>query len=265
MTKQNKTRIFLSPPHLSGEELELVKEYRPAIPGGDFSYIDAIQRRLGNRGIVLPRVPSSVFNSAFGLRKLEDLFTDPLLRPGLYRELMELCTEDVIGVGMQVLRAGGDVMRVVGNVANSGMVSGDFYMEHIFGYEKRYIDALSANGGKVLFHNCGQSFGLLEAYREMLDGLALESLATPACGGDVTDLRAARARLGDNVVMVGNFDQVHLLREGSAGEIKKAVKEIFEQVGDDPAFIFSTSDSIVPGTPKENIQILCEAALECAG
>jgi len=246
-------------------ELELIKKYRPAIPGGDFSYVDAIQRRLGDRGIVLPRVPSSVFNSAFGLRKLEDLFTDPILQPDLYKELMELCTEDVIAVGMQVLKAGGDVMRVVGNVANSGMVGSDFYMEHIFGYEKRYIDALSANGGKVLFHNCGQSFGLLHVYRQMLDGLALESLATPSAAGDVTDLGAARERLGDNVVMVGNFDQVHLLREGSAGEIKKAVKEIFEQVGDDPAFVFSTSDSIIPGTPKENIEVLCRSALACAG
>jgi len=246
-------------------ELELVGKYRPTIPSYDFAHIDAIQRRLGDRGIVLPRVPSSVFNSAFGLRKLEDLFTDPVLRPDLYKELMELCTEDVIAVGMQVLRAGGDVMRVVGNVANSGMVGSDFYMEHIFGYEKRYIDALSANGGKVLFHNCGRCFGLLEVYREMLDGLALESLATPSAGGDVTDLRAARERLGDNVVMVGNFDQVHLLREGSAGQIKKAVKKIFEEAGDDRAFIFSTSDSIVAGTPKENIEVLCESALECAG
>jgi len=246
-------------------ELELVKKYRPAIPSYDFSHIDAIQDRLGDRGIVLPRVPSSVFNSAFGLRKLEDLFTDPILQPDLYKELMELCTEDAIAVGMQVLKAGGDVMRVVGNVANSGMVGSDFYMEQIFGYEKRYIDALSGNGGKVLVHNCGQSFGLLQVYRQMLDGLALESLATPSAGGDVTDLRAAREMVGDNVVMVGNFDQVHLLREGSAAEIKQGVKGIFEQAGDDPAFIFSTSDSIVPGTPKENIEVLCEAALACAG
>jgi uroporphyrinogen decarboxylase len=189
---------------------------------------------------------------------------DPLLNPDLYRELMELCTDDVIQVGKAVARAGGDVMRVVGNVANAGMVGSKFYRDHIFSYEKRYIDALASEGAKVLFHNCGQCTALLEVYRDMLDGQALESLSTAGSGGDVTSLKEVRALLGDGVVMIGNFDQVHLLRQGTKDEIRTAVRRIFEETRGDHRFIFSTSDSIVPGTPKENIEALVEAALECA-
>jgi len=245
------------------QDLHLIKKHRPKIPEYDFSHIGRIQKRLGDKGILLPRVPSGVFNSAFGLRKLEELFVDPFLRPDLYRELMTFCTDDVIEVGRQVVRAGGDVMRVIGNVANGGMVGSGFYLEHIFPYEKRYIDALTSMGSRVLFHNCGKCSGLLDVYRQMLDGQALESLSTAPSGGDIESLADARGKLGDNVVMVGNFDQVHLLREGTAEAIKKEVQKIFAQTEGDDKFIFSTSDSIIPGTPRENILALAEFALEC--
>ncbi|MHC4338171.1 MAG: uroporphyrinogen decarboxylase family protein, partial [Planctomycetota bacterium] len=189
---------------------------------------------------------------------------DPIMNPGFYKELMEFCTDDVIGVGRQIVKAGGDVMRVVGNVAHGGMMSSKFYLEHIFPYEKRYIDALTSDGCKVLFHNCGQCAGLLEVYRTMLDGQALESLSTPPSGGDITSLKNAREVLGEGVVMVGNFDQVHLLKEGTRDDIRTEVEKIFEQTSGDSRFIFSTSDSIVPGTSKENIQTLVESAFECS-
>jgi len=247
------------------DDMAIVKKHRPAIGLYDFGHIKRITEKLGDRGIVAPRAGSSVFNSAFGLRKLEELFMDPIINPDLYKELMELCTEDVIKVGKQVVRAGGQLQRVIGNIANAGMVSSGFYREHVMGYEKRYIDALTESGCKVLFHNCGQCSGLLEVYGDMLAGQALESFSTGGSGGDIESLADARKRLGDGVVMVGNFDQVQLLRNGTRQEIRQRVHEIFEETKGDEKFIFSTSDSIIPGTPKKNIVAMAEAALECAG
>jgi len=63
--------------------------------------------------------------------------------------------------------------------------------------------------------------------------------------------------------MVGNFDQVHLLKEGTKEEIRREVEKIFEETRGDNRFIFSTSDSIIPGTPKENIEALVESCIEC--
>ncbi|MHC4259051.1 MAG: uroporphyrinogen decarboxylase family protein [Planctomycetota bacterium] len=258
-----KLRNVRTEPLIKGPgDLERAKKFRPSIPAYAFSNIVKVAQRLGDRGIVLPRVPSSVFNSAYGLRKLEDLFVDPIVNPGFYKNLMEFCTDDVIHVGEQIVKAGGDVMRVVGNVANSAMVSCEFYLEHISPYEKRYIDALTCGGCKVLFHNCGQCASLLRAYRSMLDGQALESLSTHPSGGDIDSLKSAREALGDSIVMVGNFDQVHLLREGTKEDIRREVSKIFEETRGDNRFIFSTSDSIVPGTPKENIEALVEFAVD---
>jgi len=247
------------------DDVAMIKKYRPAIGKYDFSHIQRITEKLGDRGIISPRVPSSVFNSAFGLRKLEELFMDPIINPELYKDLMEICTEDIISVGRQVVKAGGELQRVVGNVANSGMVSSAFYREHVMPYEKRYIDALTENGCNVLFHNCGQCDGLLGVYGEMLAGQGLESFSTAGSGGDIESLADARKTLGDDVVIVGNFDQVQLLRNGTVEEVKQQVRRIFEQTRGDDKFIFSTSDSIIPGTPKENIVAMVETAIECAG
>jgi len=258
-----KLRNIRIEPLIKGErDLELIKKHRPTIPVYDLSDIQEIKQRLGQRGIILPRVPSSVFNYAVGLMKLEELLTAPILKPQFYKELMALCENDVTRVGVEIARAGSDVVRVVGNIANSGMVSVDFYREHVYPYEKRYVEALAAEGCKVLFHNCGQCASLLAVYREMLDGQALESLSTPATGGDVSDLKTAREALGDNVVMVGNFDQVQLLRNGTPAQVRQQVRKTLDQTAGDSRFIFSTSDSIIPGTPGENVHALAEAALQ---
>ena len=260
-----KLRNIRIEPIIKGEQdLEIVREYRPAVPGYELGHIRNIKDRLGDRGVILPRVPSSVFNYAVGLMNLEDLLMAPILKSEFYKQIMALCEEDVTCVGVEIAKAESDVVRVVGNIANSGMVSADFYREHIYPYEKSYVDALAAEGSKVLFHNCGQCSSLLGVYREMLDGQALESLSTAPTGGDVADLTRAREILGDNVVMVGNFDQIQLLRNGSPGEVRDQVRKIFDETAGDDRFIFSTSDSIIPGTPKENIEALAAAALECS-
>jgi hypothetical protein len=246
------------------EDLKIIKEYRPGIPQYNLGNIPYITKKLGDRGLVLPRVASSVYNSAYGLRKLEDLLMDPLLKPDLYRELMEFCTNDVIEVGKQITKAGGDVMRIVGNVANSGMVSPKFYSDYVYPYEKRYVDSLTSGSCKVLFHNCGQCASLLETYGDMLDNQALESLSTSGSGGDITSLKSARECLGDRVTIVGNFDQVNLLKNGTKDQIREQVRHIFDETRSSRRFIFSTSDSIVPGTPKENIEAMVQCALECA-
>ena len=40
---------------------------------------------------------------------------------------------------------------------------------------------------------------------------------------------------------------------------------MFKETKGDKRFIFSTSDSIVPGTPKQNIEAMVQTAMECAG
>jgi hypothetical protein len=248
----------------TGDDLELIKKYRPAIPVYSLNHIPRIKRTLGDIGIILPRASSSVFNYAAGLVKLEDLLMAPYLDLNFYKDLMEFCTLDTIAVTCQVLETQPDVVRLIGNIANAGIVSGKFYFDYVFPYEKQLIDFITASNGKVLFHNCGKCSSFLKIYSRMLAGHALESLSQPQTGGDIENLKQARNLLGDKVVMVGNFDQVSLLKNGTPDQIRDEVKNIFRQTSGDKKFVFSTSDSIIPGTPAENIIALADMAKKCS-
>ena len=243
-------------------DLKLIKKYRPLIQPYCLEHISQIKNRLGNKGIILPRASSSVFSYAAGLLKLEDLLVAPLMQAEFYHELMDFCMQDVIAVSQKVLDSGGDVVRIIGNMANCGIMSDKYYLDHVLPFEKQLIDFVTSRGGKILFHNCGKSSSLLKIYREMLGGHALESLSTASTGGDINSLADARKLLGDHVVMVGNFDQVGLLRYGTKEQIRERVRQIFDETRGDRKFIFSTSDSFVPQTPYENIKIMIEAARE---
>ena len=246
------------------DDLELIKKYRPPIPLYHLEHISEIKKKLGDSGVVLPRASSSVFNYASGLMKLEDLLIAPLIQTELYNELMAFCVQDVTTVSRQVVDADGDVVRIIGNIANGGMMSDKFYLDFVFPFEKQLVDFITSCGGKILFHNCGKSQSLLKIYKRLLDGHALESLSTPDSGGDIASLKESRELLGQNIVMVGNFDQVTLLKNGLPNQIRHEVKHIFNQISSDKKFIFSTSDSIIPGTPAENIIALAEMARECS-
>ena len=244
------------------KDLELIKKYRPSLQKYDFSNIAKIVKKLGDKGIVLPRASSSVFNYAAGLMNLEDLLVAPLLKSELYKQFMEFSLKDTIDITTLVVKSGGDVVRIIGNVANGGIVSDKFYRDFIYPYEKSLIDSVTSVGGRVLFHNCGKCQSLLPLYKEMLDGHALESLSTTDTGGDIISLSLARKMLNNNIVMVGNFDQIQLLKNANPKQIKQRVRDIFNETKNDDKFIFSTSDSLIPGTPLENLQALVDACHE---
>jgi uroporphyrinogen-III decarboxylase len=249
----------------TADDLELIKKYRPAIPVYNLSHIHLIKKNLGDKGIILPRASSSVFNYAAGLMKLEDLLMAPFLDLNFYKDLMEFCALDTIAVTCQVLETQPHVVRIIGNIANAGIVSDKFYFDFVFPYEKQLIDFISASDGKVLFHNCGKCNSFLKIYSQMLAGHALESLSKPQTGGDIENLKHARNSLGEQVVMIGNFDQVSLLKDGTPEQIRQEVKNIFTQTSGDKKYIFSTSDSIIPGTPLGNIIALVNAAKQFKG
>ncbi|MEN6383969.1 MAG: uroporphyrinogen decarboxylase family protein [Phycisphaerales bacterium] len=244
------------------KDLELIKKYRPPLPKYAFPNIAHAVDKLGDRGIVLPRASSSVFNYAAGLMNLEDLLIAPLLKSELYNQLMDLCLKDTSYISSLVVKSGGDVVRVIGNIGNGGIVSNKFYLDYIYPYEKSLIYSITSSGGKILFHNCGKCLSLLPIYNEMLDGHALESLSTSDTGGDITSLNQARKLLSNNIVMIGNFDQIQLLRNGNINQIKQRVREIFTEIKNDDKFIFSTSDSLIPGTPLENLKALIDTCAE---
>ena len=139
------------------------------------------------------------------------------------------------------------------------MVGFDFFMEHVFPYEKPLIDCVQERDVYVLYHNCGYGRKLFPAYRQL--GLsAYESLTPPPYGDTV--LEEAFAALGPAMTLCGPLDQIEFLRQARPDEVKRTVQEVLEQVKRRGNFILSTSDYFNEDTPWENIHALAEAGRE---
>jgi uroporphyrinogen-III decarboxylase len=108
----------------------------------------------------------------------------------------------------------------------------------------------------VLYHNCGYGRKLLPIY-PALGMRAYESLTPPPYGNTV--LEEAVRIFGQGTTLVGNLDQIDLLRHGTAAEIDAAVGRVVDTVRGRCHFILGTTDYFNENTPKENIHAFAEA------
>jgi uroporphyrinogen decarboxylase len=61
----------------------------------------------------------------------------------------------------------------------------------------------------------------------------------------------------------GNLDPALLL--ASVGEIRRAVREILDQVGGRPGHVFNLGHGVLPDTPPDHVRALVDAVHEAGG
>ena len=246
-------------PIQDAEDLDLFIEHQPPAEPVDGSGIGRAKATVGENGIVAPWIQGAFNLVAYYYRRVDDLLIDAMLNPDLYNRMMRhFLARYKVFVG-EVIDAGADVISYGGNIASGKMVGADFFREHILPYERDLIAFIQDRGVPVLYHNCGCAGSLMQVYPE-LEVKAYESL-TPEPFGD-TDLGNAVATLGGSAALAGGIDQVHLLRKGSEEEIRSAVREALETVGDRCPYILGTTDYFNEETPEESIRALADAGRE---
>ncbi len=80
-------------------------------------------------------------------------------------------------------------------------------------------------------------------------------------GGD-TDLREAKRRIGDQVCMIGGFDQGHHLFGCTERETREAVRRCFSEAGEGGGYILAPSDHFFDASP-ELIAAFADEAKRC--
>jgi uroporphyrinogen-III decarboxylase len=65
--------------------------------------------------------------------------------------------------------------------------------------------------------------------------------------------------LGNSTVLLGNIDQVHLLRRGSLEEISQVVRETVLTGKQGGRYILMTADELYHDTPIESLRTMAEA------
>jgi uroporphyrinogen-III decarboxylase len=254
------TKFMINTP----EDFELFRKYMPPI---DKDYVEDMkaaaldaQTYIGNLGISCPWGTGGVFNVAAGLRDISQLFMDPCDDENFYHEFMEFLTSILERDYELLADTVHECIGIQGNMANGRLVGSDFFRTYIQPYEKRLIDAVKGKGKFALYHNCGPAKSLYENYREL--GMTVWETISPPPQGD-NDIAEVKKLLGRDMVLSGNLDQIHFLKEANAGEVKDAVEKLIAVCKPGGKYLFDTSDYLEQNTPLENVRAMIEAAVAC--
>lgn len=74
------------------------------------------------------------------------------------------------------------------------------------------------------------------------------------------DLKNAKSYFGEDLILSGNFDQVHFLKEAMPEDIEKRAYELMMCGKENGHYIFACSDYLETGTPLENVKALLRGA-----
>ncbi len=235
-------------------DFEQFVKYQPPVKEYDCSIITRARHLIGDDGLVAPWAQGA-FNCLREYRKIDDLLMDPYLNFEMYEQMVKYFSNRMLGAIQQFVNAGADIISCEGNAATGTMVGPDFFKRFILPYEREFTRQVKEMGVYYLYHNCGDARALLELYP--LIGMDIyESLTKPPYGDTI--LEEAIEKLGDDIVLSGNVDQIEFLVNRTPNDVEEEVKQLIEKVKRRGNFIVATSDYISNGTPHENILALSE-------
>jgi uroporphyrinogen decarboxylase len=179
------------------------------------------------------------------LRGVENMFLDLIDTPQMYLGPAEIIIDNQIRFARAQIAAGADMIGVGDSVAS--LISPRMYEDYVLPFEKRLFDAIHEAGAVVKLHVCGDI------------SRSVHLMAQTGC--DIIDadwmvrLDTARAAVGPNVTLAGNFDPSAVLLQGSPQDVAQAARRCIEMGGE--RFILQPGCEVPPGTPEPNLRAFC--------
>jgi uroporphyrinogen decarboxylase len=243
-------------------DIESFIRHLPASSAADADAMRAVsaewKARIGERGVSAPWGWAGVFNYAAELWGIENLMMAPYTSEPLYRALMERITDAMIAYNRPLIEGGADLIGIQGHIANSGSVSPEYFMNYVFPYEKRLIDAIHAQGAFTVYHNCGYASTFYEIYCAL--GMTVWETVSEPPQGDNSLAEVKRTTAG-RICLLGNLDQIHFLKTASPAEVADKTREIVRIGKPGGRYLFAASDFLERGTPHECVKAMLDAAI----
>jgi len=245
------------------EEIRLIEKYWP-VPRCDHEALQAARQRLREDGIIRGSVwgfqQAGPWQDAcrwVGTERMILLIYDD---PAWVHEFLRMLTAKKLQFIETMRRAPIDLVETGGGDASSTVISPRIFETFCLPYDRQLHDALHVAGLRAVYHTCGGMMPLLELIvANRCD--AMETLTPPEMGGDVR-LAEAKERVGDQVCLIGGFDQFHGLRDGTPEIIREMVHRCFREAGPEGGYIMATSDHFFHAS-EENLRAYADAAREC--
>lgn len=170
------------------------------------------------------------------------MFTEP----ATFHALLDKISDTVILYLNAQIEAGAQIVQIFDSWA--GELSPADYEQFALPYEKKVLESLNRKHAPAILYINGSGTFLEQMARSGADVLSIDWR---------TDLREARRRVGENLILQGNLDPCVLL---STPEIVTARARELIVAGGGHRHILNLGHGILPMTPVENARAFIEAA-----
>lgn len=181
--------------------------------------------------------------------------------PAWVREFLEILKARKLKYVSSMKGARYDIVELGGGDASTTVISPGLFREFVAPYDAEIIQAAHAAGQRIVYHTCGGMMPILEDIAAMKPD-AMETFTPPGMGGDV-DLASAKKRIGNEVCMIGGFDQGRWFSGAPEADLRLEVRRCFREAGEGGGFILSPSDHFFDADPRL-IAIFAEEARACS-
>ena len=152
------------------------------------------------------------FTLAGQIMELDKLLRMSIRAPNEIGKILDVLADVVVRVLQAYRAAGADYLTIREPGAAPDVVSPRVFSGLVLPRLQRLFEAIESP--KIL-HVCGRTNDIITAMNEAgADGLSVDQR---------NDIRASRARLGNKVMLLGNFNSSSLLAEGTPGSVADAI------------------------------------------
>ena len=175
--------------------------------------------------------------------------------PELVRDLQEVLVPFDIEVGRLLIEAGVEYIFYGADMECPLLISPEHYRAFVHEPTRKVVDALAAMGARVLPHMCGEivKTGIVDMLLEMdIHGIMPGNLTQET----VLDLQTLKDNCGDRICIFDNINPNGSLLIGTAAETARDTRAHLQKAKSMTGYIFSTSGTTSPNTPRENFEAM---------
>ena len=214
--------------------------------------LEAMEKRVGERGVVEVIIRSPLDHQAGAARAVEDLMVDYYedrkffdRQVGMWFDKMMAETKAVLERGAKIIF--GSWYYTSLSVGWSPAIFREVFLPQI----KAQVALTHSYGAVYDYYDDGKCMGIIDMIQEA--GVDCFETLTPPPVGDV-DLAEVKRRIGGKVCLKGYGDLLYGIKMGTPQDVENMVRAAMEIAAPGGGFIFGTSDSIREGTPRENVR-----------
>ncbi len=229
-------------------------------PWGDPEGISAAKRTFGNDIAIGGMVNASIWSLDI-IQEWTQFAVDLMENRHALHEQAEIMCASAVDLMTRQVEAGADFVFIPSDVAFNGgpFISPRDFAEVVAPYLTRVIEHAKSLGTIAIFHSDGMLMPIMDQIL-MAGPHALHSI-DPMAGMDIAEVK--RITYG-KMALMGNV-ACNLLQQGPEAAIRESARYCLRHAAPGGGYIFSSSNTIFPGMPLRNYEIMLDELRVYAG